>query len=104
MSYKDILVHVDSTPASKSRLELAIGLARRLGARLSGLHVIPDAEVPPYFKPSAVDRAPQQSWSRTPSDRHFARADNRSCPHQAAEMSSRASAIESEFAARASAR
>jgi nucleotide-binding universal stress UspA family protein len=56
MGFKDILVHVDSTPASTVRLRLGISLARRFGARLSGLHVIPDPDVPPYFKPSAVAR------------------------------------------------
>ncbi len=56
MGFKDILVHVDSTPASNIRLRLAISFARRFGARLSGLHVTPDPDVPPYFKPSAVAR------------------------------------------------
>ncbi|HYM30758.1 MAG TPA: universal stress protein [Candidatus Cybelea sp.] len=56
MSFKDILVHVDSTPASGVRLRLGLALARRFGARLSGLHVLPDPDVPPYFKPSAVER------------------------------------------------
>lgn len=56
MSFKDILVHADSTPASRIRLRLASSLARRFDARLSGLHVIPRPHVPPYFKPSAVER------------------------------------------------
>jgi nucleotide-binding universal stress UspA family protein len=54
MSFKDILVHVDSTQASLVRLGLALSPADRFGARLSGLHVIRGPEVPPYFKPSAV--------------------------------------------------
>lgn len=56
MGFKDILVHVNSTAASDIRLRLAISLARRFGARLSGLHITPDPDVPPYFKPSAVAR------------------------------------------------
>jgi nucleotide-binding universal stress UspA family protein len=56
MSYKDILVHIDSTAASRTRLQLALVLARRFDARLSGLHVIPEPNVPPYFKPSVVER------------------------------------------------
>ena len=56
MSFKDILVHVDSTPASRVRLRLALSLAQRFKARVSGMHVIPDPHVPPYFKPSAVER------------------------------------------------
>lgn len=56
MSFKDILVHADSTAASAVRLRSGLALARRFGARLSGLHVVSDPEVPPYFKPSAVER------------------------------------------------
>jgi len=55
MSIKDILVHVDSTSASRGRLKLAVGLAQRFGARITGLHVIPEPDVPPYFKPSVVE-------------------------------------------------
>jgi nucleotide-binding universal stress UspA family protein len=56
MTFKDILVHVDSTSASRLRLRLALSLAHRFGGRISGLHVIPEPQVPPYFKPSVVDR------------------------------------------------
>ena len=56
MSIKDILVHVDSTPASRVRLKASLSLADRFGARLSGLHVVPEPDVPPYFKPSAIAR------------------------------------------------
>lgn len=37
MAFKDLLVHVDSTELAARRLEVAIGLATRYGARLSGL-------------------------------------------------------------------
>lgn len=40
MAIKDILVHLDATPASAARLDLAAGLAQRLGAHLVGLYVI----------------------------------------------------------------
>jgi nucleotide-binding universal stress UspA family protein len=56
MSFRHILVHVDAAPASRTRLQLALALARHFGARLSGLHVISEPGVPPYFKPSAVER------------------------------------------------
>lgn len=56
MGFKDILVHVDSTAASRGRLKLALLLADCFGGRLIGLHVTPDASVPPYFKPSAIER------------------------------------------------
>lgn len=56
MGFKDVLVHVDATAASRTRLQLALTLARRFGASLSGLHVIPEPDVPPYFKPNVVER------------------------------------------------
>ena len=37
MGFKDVLVHLDSGARASERLELAIGLARRHGARLTGL-------------------------------------------------------------------
>jgi len=43
---KDILVHVDASRRAAARVELAIGLARRFGAHLAGLHVVPPPFVP----------------------------------------------------------
>ena len=45
--FKDILVHLDDGPRSDARLRIALDLARRHGARLSGLAVIdlPGAEL-----------------------------------------------------------
>ena len=40
MAIRDILVHLDGTANSRARLDLAIGLARRHGARLTGIYVI----------------------------------------------------------------
>jgi nucleotide-binding universal stress UspA family protein len=40
MALVDILVHLDLTPNCLSRLELAAALARRHGARLTGLYVV----------------------------------------------------------------
>ncbi len=39
MILKDIMVHVDTTPSCKTRLEAAAALARRQGATLTGLYV-----------------------------------------------------------------
>jgi nucleotide-binding universal stress UspA family protein len=49
MQIKDILVHVDSSPANDARVLLALHLARRLQAHLTGLFVIPspDLFIPP---------------------------------------------------------
>ena len=57
MGFRDILVHVDSTKIGNTRLALAIALAKRFDARLTGIHIVPDPNVPPVYKPSAVERA-----------------------------------------------
>jgi nucleotide-binding universal stress UspA family protein len=51
---RDILVHVDGGEAGRQRARFAVDLAVRTGARLTGLHVTPPAEVPPMYKPSHV--------------------------------------------------
>jgi len=40
MSYKSIVVHLDSSAHAHSRLELALRLARRFGAHLTGLYAV----------------------------------------------------------------
>ena len=55
--FRDLLVHVDGSPAGRQRVQFAVDLAKRTGARLSGLHVTPPAEVRPRYKASRVDRA-----------------------------------------------
>jgi nucleotide-binding universal stress UspA family protein len=55
--FRDLLVHVDGSPAGRRRVQFAVGLAKRMSARLSGLHVTPSVEVPPRYKPSRVDQA-----------------------------------------------
>ena len=54
---RDLLVHVDGSEAGRRRLQFAIDLALRTGARLNGLHVMPPPEMPPLYKPSQVDEA-----------------------------------------------
>ena len=57
MSLKDILVYVDSTPASSIRIEAALALADTYQAHLTGLYVIPQYFVPSYAEihiPAAV--------------------------------------------------
>ena len=41
----------------RRRVQFAIDLALRTGARLSGLHVMPPPDVPPLYKPSQMDEA-----------------------------------------------
>ena len=56
MGFKEILVHVDSTVASTSRVWLSLAIARRCGSRVIGLHAIQNPDVPQYFKPSDAER------------------------------------------------
>jgi nucleotide-binding universal stress UspA family protein len=54
---RDLLVHVDGSEGGRRRVKLAIDLAGRTGARVSGLHVTPPAEVQPLYRPSQVGAA-----------------------------------------------
>lgn len=49
MSYRDILVHLTLDPRNAARTQLAIGMARRFGARISGLYTVPPPNVPYYM-------------------------------------------------------
>jgi nucleotide-binding universal stress UspA family protein len=53
---KDILVHVDCTDGGKARLEYAFDMATCFGARVTGVHVRAPIDVPPYYKPHAVEQ------------------------------------------------
>jgi nucleotide-binding universal stress UspA family protein len=57
MALKDILVHLDATPRSETRLAVAARLATRNGAHLVGLHVI-DIPSVSYFYGAAMPFVP----------------------------------------------
>lgn len=48
MALKDLLVHVDNSQTSASRVDAAIKLASQHGAHLTGLYVIPNIVLPAY--------------------------------------------------------
>ena len=52
--YRDLLVHVDGSDGGRRRVQFAVGFAARMGARLTGIHVMPAAEVRPRYKPSHI--------------------------------------------------
>lgn len=52
--FRDLLVHVDGGEDGRRRVQFAVNLAVRVGARLTGLHVTPPTEVPLRYKPSRV--------------------------------------------------
>jgi nucleotide-binding universal stress UspA family protein len=49
MVYRDLLVHIDSSSHCAARLALAVMLARRFGAHLTGLHVMPTLAISPFI-------------------------------------------------------
>lgn len=72
--YRDLLVHVDGSSAGRRRVQFAIILARRMGARLSGIHVTPPPEVPLKFKPSRIAKAASEISLKLASDARAAAA------------------------------
>jgi nucleotide-binding universal stress UspA family protein len=65
---RDLLVHVDGGQGGRRRVQFAVGLAARTGARLSGIHVTPAAEVPPLYKASLVDGVAAEIGSKLATD------------------------------------
>src|SRR5207245_4486904 len=58
MSYKDLLVVLDSDTASRWRVDLAAALAERFAAHLVGLYPLPVPEMPhhlSYYDPAVLD-------------------------------------------------
>ena len=72
--YRDLLVHVDGSPNGRRRVRFAVDLSIRTGARLSGLHVIPPAEVPLPTKPSRVAHVAADTAVKLVSDARAATA------------------------------
>ncbi len=58
MSYKDILLFLDPTPASDERLKMAIRLAKDHGARLTGVDATADVAFEGAWRPRALQVAP----------------------------------------------
>jgi nucleotide-binding universal stress UspA family protein len=49
MSYKDLLVVLDSNASARERIEIAVALAERFSAHLIGLYPLPMPEAPRHF-------------------------------------------------------
>jgi nucleotide-binding universal stress UspA family protein len=54
MIFKDILVHIDSTPSCANRLELAIAIAREHNAHLTGIYITAHQKQQPYSEHAKV--------------------------------------------------
>jgi nucleotide-binding universal stress UspA family protein len=72
--FRDLLMHVDGSQAGRRRVQLGVDLAGRMGARLSGLHVTPAAEVPSPYKPSRHAEVAADISARLASDARAAAA------------------------------
>ncbi|NVN98616.1 MAG: universal stress protein [Geobacteraceae bacterium] len=57
MAIKDILVHLDNSPSCKSRLDMAIQIAKRHGAHLKGLFVLSHSYYAPRHTTSDLEVA-----------------------------------------------
>lgn len=55
MALKDLLVCLDPHPSVDARVKLAVALARRDGAHIVGLHVVPPSPMPAYYTPETVE-------------------------------------------------
>jgi hypothetical protein len=80
MSYKDLLVGLDSDASARERIEIAAALAERFAAHLVGLYPLPMPEAPRHFgggcDPSSspglsrhVPRLPARPSQRSPPGR-----------------------------------
>ena len=65
MPFKDILLHFDSRPEAASRLDLAVLLARRQGARLTGLYVAEHGNEAPAVTRQRAQTAAEHFTART---------------------------------------
>lgn len=83
MGLKDLLVHVDNDPACGTRLDVAVALAAKHGAHLTGLHVLKEAPLPGYVEielpPSLREdsRRRQEELARQAAERFHERARRR---------------------------
>lgn len=62
--FRDLVVHVDSSDGALFGVRFAVDIARRLEARLTGMHVTPQADLAPIFKASQVAGASARLASR----------------------------------------
>jgi len=68
MHYQDILVHIDDAEATAGRLALALELAERFSAHLTGVYVDPGLALPTLIdvpvSPSLIDQLEEEHQSR----------------------------------------
>ena len=83
MGLKDLLVHVDNDPTSNSRVDVAVALAAKHGAHLTGLHAMGWPRLPGYVEvelpPSFLEEQRQylEGLARQAEERFQARARRR---------------------------
>jgi hypothetical protein len=71
--FRDLLVHVDAGEGGRQRVEFAVDLATRIGARLCGVLVTPSAEIPSVYKPSRIEAAVAHASEELAGDARVAR-------------------------------
>jgi nucleotide-binding universal stress UspA family protein len=73
MTYKTILVHIDSGHRCRARVDIAIGLARRFDAHLIGLNALSPVSLPGYVR-AEVGGMPIAEIQKRYADEQVARA------------------------------
>ena len=63
MPYKDILVHLDDTPRSAVRMDIAVRLAAASGAHLTGVHAINLPAASMFYGYSMTVASPGPEWN-----------------------------------------
>ena len=99
MTFKAMLVHLDDSPWSDGRVEVAVRLAQRFGCALAGVYLRPKAELTPSVAAVLPEQAVVQRLleSGQAQDRAKARFGERARPLGAAEAEFRAPAGERLF-------
>jgi nucleotide-binding universal stress UspA family protein len=94
MTFKAMLVHLDDSPWSDGRVEVAVRLAQRFGCALAGVYLRPKAELTPSVAAVLPEQAVEQRLleSGQAQDRAKARFGERARPLGAAEAEFRAPA------------
>ena len=62
MAFKDLLVHIDDSPASAHRINAALALARRSGASVTGVALALESTISKYVGidfPASLNEAQQ---------------------------------------------
>eukprot|EP00003_Mantamonas_plastica_P029006 TRINITY_DN6801_c0_g1_i1.p1 TRINITY_DN6801_c0_g1~~TRINITY_DN6801_c0_g1_i1.p1 ORF type:complete len:281 (-),score=46.69 TRINITY_DN6801_c0_g1_i1:34-876(-) len=73
--YRDILVHIDTSPACKERLSVALKVAKAQNAHLTGLFLLPYPEIPRFMEVQITEEVMAQQREAMAETAQSARTD-----------------------------